>query len=147
MIHMTLIPQMLDDERWSPGQFSSFAHKESKVKLMIEIRAHEEVTVVRCKGRLVYREEAAALCEQVTDLLRANAQVVLDLSQVETIDGAGLGQLVILHMRAQANGGTLKLAAPSKRVLDLLALTNLASVFEVHPTLEEAVLSFRGQMV
>lgn len=146
---MTLISQIPVDEDCSSANFSSFSHrdKEPRLKLKIQISAYEDVTVVHCNGRLVYREEAAALCDQVSELLRANGQLVLELSQLETIDGAGLGQLVILFMRAQAAGCCLKMAAPNRRVHEILELTNLASVFEVHPSLDEALLSFRGQMV
>jgi anti-sigma B factor antagonist len=118
------------------------------LKLTIKISANEndDVVVVRCQGRLVYRDEAAAVCAKVTGLLAPNRLLLLDLSQVEMIDGAGLGQLVRLWSRAQASDCPMKLVAPSKAVCDLLELTNLASVFEIHPTLEEATLSFRGQL-
>jgi anti-sigma B factor antagonist len=62
------------------------------------------------------------------------------------IDSAGLGELALLLTWARALGCTIKLAAPNHRVQELLALTNLASVFEIHPTLETAMLGFRQQL-
>jgi anti-sigma B factor antagonist len=117
--------------------------KESKVKSCLEIIIKDEVLVVKCKGRLVYREEAAALFSEVIRLLPGSQLFVLDLSEVEMMDGAGLGELVILLKRAQASGSAMKIANPSKCVVELLDLTRLSSVFEIYPTVEDAVHSCR----
>jgi len=114
-------------------------------KLSVEIRVSDDVTVVYCRGRIVY-DEAATLSEKLADLLPHSRNVILELSGVKMIDGAGLGELVVLLMWAQANQGVIKVAAPSRRVHELLKLTRLASVFEIHPRVEDAILAFRGQL-
>jgi anti-sigma B factor antagonist len=120
--------------------------KESKVKLNLEIRETEDVTVIHCRGRIAYRDEAVALHNKVAELLPDSQQIVLELSGVEMIDSAGLGELVGILMSARASGCSIKLAAPRQNVREVLLLTNLASVFEIHPTVDEAVLTSRGQM-
>jgi anti-sigma B factor antagonist len=121
------------------------ANKESKLKLQFEIRNDDEVTILLCRGRVTYREEAVALSGKVGELSPEARQLVLDLSGVETMDSAGLGELVAALRWIRESGGSIKLAAPRRQVRLLLDLTNLSSVFEVHPSLQEAVLSFRGQ--
>ena len=128
-------------------QFFPEPDEESKVKLKLKIREIEDVTVIHCQGRIAYRDEALALSEKVSELLPDTRQLVLELSGVEMIDSAGLGELVLALMAAQAQNCTLKLAAPRKSVRDLLQLTNLTSVFEIHATVDDAVLASRGQMV
>jgi hypothetical protein len=49
-------------------------------------------------------------------------------------------------MWARANQGAIKLAAPTRPVYEVLKLTRLASVFEIHPRPEDAILAFRGQL-
>jgi anti-sigma B factor antagonist len=115
------------------------------LKLSLEIRTTEDVTVVYCAGRIAYRDEATTLSDKVAELLPHTRQLVLELSAVEMVDSAGLGELVTLLRDAQASGSSIKLAAPTRQIHGLLQLTNLDSVFEIHPTLEDAVLSFRGQ--
>ena len=39
--------------------------KESKLKLSMEARNHGDVIIVHCEGRIVYRDEAAALSRVV----------------------------------------------------------------------------------
>lgn len=117
------------------------------MKLKLKIRENEDVTIIHCQGRIVYRDEALALSEKVTELLHHTRQLVLELSEVEMIDSAGLGELVVALMWGRANNCSIKLAAPRKSILELLRLTNLASVFEIHHTLDDAMFASRGQMV
>jgi len=111
------------------------------LKSSLEIAIQDGVLIVKCRGRLVYRDEAAALFGEVLRLLPKSQQFVLDLSEVEMIDGGGLGELVILLERARFSGSMMKIANPSKFIRELLDLTNLSSVFEIYPTVEDAVRS------
>ncbi len=122
-------------------------NKEPELKLSLEIHMRNDVAVVACKGRVVYRNEVAALSCTVGELLPQVRELVLDLSQVEAVDGAGLGELLDLLSRAKARGCTLKLAAPSKGVRELLELTRIASVFEIHATVSDALLAAHAQAV
>jgi len=115
------------------------------VKLDLETRAIEDVTVLYCKGRFTYRDEATAFSEKIAELLPNVRQVAVDLSGLEVIDSAGLGELVVVHMWIRASGCSLKLAGANPRVRELFELTNLLSVFDVHPTLDDALLSFQQQ--
>jgi anti-sigma B factor antagonist len=117
--------------------------KESKLKLSLETRLRGDVVVVYCQGRIVYRDEAAALSSLVGEVLENSGKVVLDLSGVSSIDSAGIGELVLLHTWAQAKNADLKCAGPSRFVRDLLGLTRLDSFFEIHPSLSEALAAFQ----
>jgi len=121
-------------------------NKESELKLNVGIYINDDVIVLGCRGRVVHGAEAAALSSRVPELLPRARLLVLDLSQVEAIDGAGLGELVSLLQRARAHGCAMKLAAPSKCVQELLQLTKLHTVFEIHPTLDDAILAARSQV-
>jgi anti-sigma B factor antagonist len=107
--------------------------------LNLELRLHGDLALLRCRGRLVYRQDAAELTMIVSDLLGLTRRLVVDLSGVERVDSAGLGELVMLHMWADGMGYAVAFASPTKRVRDLLALTNLLSMLSVHRTLEDAV--------
>jgi anti-sigma B factor antagonist len=117
--------------------------KESKLKLTLETRSRGNVMIVHCQGRIVYRDEAAALSRMVGDVLQNGGKVVLDLSGVNSIDSAGIGELASLHSLALSQNADLKYASPSPLVRDLLDLTNLDSVLEIHPSLGEALAAFQ----
>jgi anti-anti-sigma factor len=118
-------------------------HKESKLKLSLEVRHHGEIVVVHCRGRIVYRDEAAALSRVVGEMLHDKSKVVLDLSGVRTIDSAGIGELVLLETWAQERNAELKCSGANRMVLRTLSLMHLDMVIALYPTLDEALDSFR----
>jgi anti-anti-sigma factor len=97
------------------------------------------VTVIHCRGRIIFRNEAEALSHAVAIALQQSKHIILELQGVTAIDSAGMGELVALHMWAQGYGATLKLSGLSSRVLYLLEPTNLTAVFEIFPTPEAAL--------
>ena len=119
--------------------------KESKLKLSVEARNYSGVIVVHCCGRIVYRDEAAALSRVVGEVLQERGKLVLELSGVTAMDSAGIGELVLLQTLATGKNAEFKCAGPNSALRALLDLTNLDSVIEVHSSLEEALVSFREE--
>jgi anti-sigma B factor antagonist len=115
------------------------------LRLSLETRVAEDVTVISCKGRIAYGAEAAALSGEIAELARRTRRIVIDLGGVEMIDAAGLGALISVALTAQASQCSVTLAAPGNLILELLELTKLTSVFEVHPTLDAATVASREQ--
>jgi anti-sigma B factor antagonist len=68
----------------------------------------------------------------------AGGPVVLDLSDLTFCDSTGLGSFVALHRQATSAGTTLSLAAPRKRVADLLQISGINQVVAVFDTVEAA---------
>jgi len=136
-------------QTWGPavGPAAFGVHKESKLKLSLETRNRGDVIVVHCQGRIVYRDEAAALSRVVGEVLHENSKLVLDLSGVSAMDSAGIGELALVQNWAQERKADLKVAVANNTVRALLDLTNLDSVLEVHPTLESALEAFREEEV
>lgn len=72
-----------------------------------------------------------------------NPKIVLNLSAVLSMDSAGLGELVSGFTTARSRGGVLKLAALPKRVEELLRMTSIYRIFEVHNDEAGAIRSFK----
>jgi anti-anti-sigma factor len=121
--------------------------KESKLKLSVEAQIYGDVVIVHCEGRIVYRDEAAALSRVVGELLHKGTKLVLDLSGVSSMDSAGIGELALLETWAQQRNAELKCAGATTVVRTLLDLTNLDSVLDVYDCVDEALESFREQSV
>ncbi len=117
--------------------------KEWKLKLAFETDPGDGVSLLHCNGQMSCGQDAGEFSKKLVELWPHSHRLVVDLSEIEIIDPAGLGELVIALMWTQAKGCELKLAAPSSTVHQLLELTSLLQVFETHATVEEAVLSFR----
>src|SRR5581483_4743878 len=89
---------------------------ERSMPLTFETQVIDDVAVIRCKGRLTFGPETAALEEEVerqTKLagtsIYAIKNLALNLAETEFMDSAGLGALVRLLRTLRAAGGGLKL--------------------------------------
>jgi anti-sigma B factor antagonist len=111
--------------------------------LKMETRVVEGVTVVSCSGRIVFGEEANALRDTLKKLLAGTKQIVLNLGGVSYIDSGGLGTLVGVYSSARASGADIKLTGLGQRLRDVLAITKLATVFEVYDTEQQAIAAFK----
>jgi anti-anti-sigma factor len=100
------------------------------MSLSIKREQTGDVAVLQCAGRIVRGEALHFLKDAVTCLNRPRV-VVLDLSEVEMLDGGGLGMLVFLHRWTRDNRIQLKLVNPSNFVREMLDRTHLTCVFNI----------------
>jgi anti-anti-sigma factor len=98
--------------------------------LTIEVEKSGDVAVVRCGGRIVRGEEVCALRNAVI-AEKSSRIVVLDLSEVESVDAGGLTTLLSLHQWARSRGVQLKLVNPSHFVAEVLTRTKLDRVLDI----------------
>ena len=100
--------------------------------MSLHIRSEQtgDVAVLQCSGRIVRGEALHFLRDAVTSLKHPR-MVVLDLTDVEMLDGGGLGMLVFLHRWTRDNGIQLKLVNPSTFVREVLDRTHLSCVFNI----------------
>ncbi len=105
----------------------------------LRVENQDGVSILIPEGELV-TGEADALLEREFDrlLTTGQARAVIDLSGVTYVDSSVLGKLVHGHTRMLEKGGALRLLNPPKRVLELLRVTRLISVFEIVEDGEEA---------
>jgi len=99
--------------------------------------------VLDVRGQITLGEETGALRDKVKVLVEAgHSRIILDLAEVNYIDSAGLATLVQVFTSARKQGGDVKLLHLTKRVRDLLQITRLSTVFEIHDSLDSAKQSF-----
>jgi anti-sigma B factor antagonist len=98
-----------------------------QLKLETELKSSE--TTVRATGRITL-ETAPALENSLRDLMREAKHIVLDLTNVDYVDSAGLGALVSVYMHAKRTKCGLNFANPKQRIWDLFNRSGLALVFE-----------------
>lgn len=69
-------------------------------------------------------------------------QFILNLARVEYIDSYGIGELARSHAVARQAGGELKLAAVSPKILQVLAIVRLNTIFDIYPDENAALQAF-----
>jgi anti-sigma B factor antagonist len=113
------------------------------VSVKMTTRQVGDVTVVDAAGRITLGDGATTFRDTVRDLAAAgHKKMLLNLADVSYIDSSGIGEMVSAFTTVTNQGGQLKLLNLTKRVKDLLQITKLYTVFEVHDDEAAAVRSF-----
>ena len=112
--------------------------------MSLKVKYRHVVTVLELSGRLGSGESEVLLREAVDQALRKGAlNLLLDLRQVSFMDSTGLGELTAAVKLARARHCEVKLLHVPPRVEDLLAITNLASSFDIFSDENLAATTFR----
>jgi anti-sigma B factor antagonist len=94
-------------------------------------------------GRITLGEGSSALRDLLKDMVgKGQKKILLNLGEVTYIDSSGIGELVSAFTTIANQGGQLKLLNLAKRVKDLLQITKLYTVFDVHDDEAGAIRSF-----
>ena len=107
----------------------NYPEKISAGNLELEMHADAGTVIVKCVGRLT-SENAGALKAQVREMIANEKRIILDLSDLAGMDSSGLGTVVGLYVSARHAKCELQLVNLSKKVRELLGLSNLLGVFE-----------------
>ncbi len=113
------------------------------MSIKLDVRQVGDVAVVDVAGRIILGEGSSALRDSLRDMVsKGQKKILLNLGEVSYIDSSGIGELVSGFTSVTNNGGQLKLLSLTKRVKDLLQITKLYTVFDVHESEASAVRSF-----
>ena len=105
------------------------------LNVTIENIGEGELAVVTCAGNMIENESAHKLCEVVTSQTDARI-VVVDLSEVNAIEGGGFGVLVFLQRWTRKHDIRFLLFNPSKSVRSRLERAKSIAEFYI-PSSEE----------
>jgi anti-anti-sigma factor len=107
-----------------------------------------QVTVRQSRPGSAVVTPAGELDHHTADLLREPLErlagegvktLVVDCGELSFCDSTGLNVLLGARLKAEAEGGTVHLAALRSGVARVLEITGASSVFAVHATVEDAL--------
>lgn len=100
------------------------------------------ITVVELKGRLTLGDSLTTAEDAIKKLAATKRKIILDLSQADFIDSAGLGMLVACSATATSAGGQLRVSGALPRVQQIFLMTQVYRVIPLYATIEAATESF-----
>ena len=71
--------------------------------------------------------------------------LLVDCTRLGYISSFGITTLIRLHKRMSERGGNVKLASVHGPLVRLLEITRLDQVFQIYPTVEDALKAFRAE--
>jgi anti-sigma B factor antagonist len=123
-----------------------FQNKSSKGPAMsfkANTREVGDITVIDMDGRITLGEGSALLHDLIREnLAKGRKKIVLNMANIIYLDSTGLGELVSGYRLIKSQGGEIKLLNLNKKVTDLLQITKLYTVFDIHSQEAQAVASF-----
>jgi anti-anti-sigma factor len=97
--------------------------------LTVRVERAGDVVVLKTAGRIVRGSESVLRSAVMSEKLART--IVLDLSDIETLDAGGITLLVSLHRWTESNRTHLKLINPRPFVHEMLTRTHLDCVFDI----------------
>jgi anti-sigma B factor antagonist len=111
--------------------------------ITITTRKIGDITVAHVVGRITLGAGSSTLRDTIQELsVGEHPRIVLNLSGVSSLDSSGIGELVSGFTITRSRGGALKLLALPKRVEELLRMTGVSRIFEIHDDEAHALRSF-----
>jgi anti-sigma B factor antagonist len=113
------------------------------MSMKVKTRQVDGITILDLSGRITLGEGSVTIRDAVRDVLaKGSNKILLNLGDINYIDSSGIGELVSGFTTVTNSGGQLKLLSLTKRVKDLLQITKLYTVFDVHDDEAAAIRSF-----
>ena len=111
--------------------------------LKISQREVDDVVILSLKGKLIGGTEANQLRDTIKELINSEKhKVLIDLANVSWIDSTGLGTLISAYTSFKKVDGQLKLLRLTKKIRNLLVITQLITVLEDWDDEQGAIASF-----
>jgi len=104
-----------------------------------------DVRVIDMEGRITLAEGSRLLRDLIRDAVAGgHTKILINLGGITYLDSSGLGELVSGYRLVKSQGGELKLLNLNKKVSDLLQVTKLYAVFDIHTSEAQALSSFHS---
>jgi anti-sigma B factor antagonist len=112
----------------------------------VDVRQAGDVVIVDLEGKLVAGITGDALLADVLNQLLAEdwKKILLNLSQVSSIDSSGIGMLVASERKARERGASLRILRLEDRVASVLRMSQILPLFVIYDDEEQALGDFQG---
>lgn len=108
---------------------------------VIEIRPHEQVLLVGVLRRSLDEEATRCLVDEVLTAAagKPGVPIVLDLSEVKFAPSVAIGALVQLSKSFKLDQRRIALIGVQRRVNEVIRVTQLHHILEIHHTLDQVI--------
>ena len=115
--------------------------------MKLDLRESNGVAILEIAGQLTSGGSDQMLQEAIDTLVASGrTRILVNLSRVDFMDSAGMGELVASHRMVERFGGKLKILSASPKVQSTLSTSKLLPLFEVFDDEVEAIASFGKEL-
>ena len=115
------------------------------MSLNSDVRYASGIAILTLKGRLAGTGGGGTLRSAMFKEFDAGRRaILLNCEAVDSADSLGIGDLVAASSSIVRQGGQVKLLRPHRRLAELLTITHLDTLFEIHSNESQAIASFNA---
>src|SRR6266704_253897 len=112
------------------------------MRLHTSFHEFDDVTLVRCSGRIVAGTEVESLQAHLAERIKLCKRFVINMSEVTFLDSSGIGVLVRFAGTAKSAHGSVKLCNVGEMQARVLKLTRLDKILEMYESEPDALNAF-----
>lgn len=113
--------------------------------MIVEKKHNENFTILYVEGLIKLGESAEFFSSALENVLtNETANVIIDFTKIDYIDSTGIGELVGYLGKFSTQNRKLILVNPSERIMKLLRLAKLDTIFKIYNSEEEAIAAESG---
>ncbi len=110
--------------------------------MLLQKIEHPNATIFHIKGRLDSSSTPELEQLVLTSLEQGSKNLILDFSDLEYINSAGLRVLVMSHQRLHPLGGQVMVCGVRDYIAEIFDISGYNRVFSMYPNLNQAINSF-----
>jgi anti-sigma B factor antagonist len=104
-----------------------------------------DAVILRIQGVVKLGESARQFSDFLEKILNDDqGPVLLDFEKIDTLDSTGLGELIGYLQRFEEKGRKMAIVRPKERIIALLRLTRLDTLFRIFPEETDALAYLAG---
>ena len=114
--------------------------------MRVDVRKSGDVIIVDLDGDLVSGVGDEVLRQAMNELVAEGYErILLNLSGVSKIDSSGIGELLASVKLGKRFGYTVRMVNPGRKVREVLDLTQILPLLQVHANEAEAMAAFASE--
>lgn len=113
--------------------------------LDIRKRKINGITILDLDGKILLGRTGVFFGKTLVNMANEGQnQILLNFAKIVEIDGSGLGEIIKIFNAISMDGGKIKIVNLTKKILELMTITKLLTVFEIFENEAEAIESFNN---
>jgi anti-sigma B factor antagonist len=110
------------------------------VSIKTKTELNGKIGIIEIKGALIGDNDTDDFRTKVNDFIEQGIiHIVVDMEKVNYMNSLGIGALISAHTSCVKNGGMIILSGIGKNIQNLLIVTKLIDIFEVHDEVDDAI--------
>lgn len=109
--------------------------------MKIDIENKQDGALLHLEGKII-GDSVTKLKQTIEELIESGIKwLIIDLAEVPLMDSWALGTIIMAYMKLKERNGKLMLLYAQKNIIDILNITKLNTLFEIHDNMQTALAS------